>query len=111
MKTVFPILLSLTAAILTSGRAESQPPQPARQQAKDTPRPAPSPNPSTATVTEMVAALKSPDVPKRRQAASALGHRGSLAVSAVPALVAVLKEDPVAAVRSQAAEALGGIGI
>jgi HEAT repeat protein len=112
MRTFLPILVGVAVTASAFGRAgKPQLPQPARQQAQDTPRPANSPVPATATVNELIAGLKSPDVLKRRQAASALGHRGSLAVAAVPALVAVLKDDPVPTVRSQAAAALGGIGI
>src|SRR6187200_2372167 len=99
MRVVLSIVVGAVAAVPAFGRAdERQPPQPARQQTQDTPRPANSPTPAAATINELIAGLKSPEMIKRRQAASALGHRGTLAVSAVPALVAVLKEDAVPAV-------------
>lgn len=61
-------------------------------------------------IADLIAALKDPTAGTRRQAANHLGGCGAKAATAVPALIAALKEDKEPAVRASVAEALGGIG-
>lgn len=65
---------------------------------------------SAAMFADMQAALKDKDGKVREAAATATGNLGAAAVTAVPALVAQLKQDSVKEARETAARALGRIG-
>src|SRR5690242_2171376 len=59
---------------------------------------------------EIQAALKDSDAEVRSTAATAIGNLGTLAVPAVPDLIAQLEKDPGKEARETAARALGRIG-
>ncbi len=61
-------------------------------------------------VEDTIAALDDSDAEVREWAATVLGPRGKLAVSAVPKLIAQLQRDPTKQCRETAARALGRIG-
>jgi CubicO group peptidase (beta-lactamase class C family) len=62
------------------------------------------------SVEELVVSLEDKDPAVRREAAMALGRKGSAASEAAPALIQILAEDPAWEVRQAAAAALGWTG-
>jgi HEAT repeat protein len=113
MTRAYRLMLIAGLTVPLFGRAEAQQiPVPERKAVPDTPagQPGKAAPVALASIDELVAGLKDPNPAKRRLAATGLSRHGPRAVVAVPALVAVLKGDKEPAVRSQAAEALGGIG-
>jgi len=69
-------------------------------------RPTPTPTPGPADVARLIGKLADPDRDVRRAAALDLGYIGSPARDAVPALVQMLRTDPIGSVREAAAGAL-----
>src|SRR5438874_606128 len=103
---------SLVGLVFATGLPADPPaPQPKTERALRRPRTGEATPKTEQPNSELIAALRDPDLPTRRQAATQLGSRGAVAAEAVPALVTALKDDKEPAMRASAAEALGGIGL